>query len=142
MDYPVSGRAPDVVSASVPHGLDGAGNAVPLGQTSLASVTIAAGASLSGAIDLATMRLSGIVVPAAWTTANLTFQASADGATFNDLYDALGGEYTVQVGGPARHLQLPLADFLGLRWLKLRSGTAAAAVNQAGGRTLGLVLIS
>lgn len=142
MDYLISGRSPDVAGAVVPHGLDGSGNAVPVGQTNTLTVTIAGGASLSGAIDLATQRLAGIAMPAAWTAANLTFQASTDGETFNDLYDWLGGEYTVQVGGPARHLQLPLADFLGLRHLRIRSGTAAAPVNQAASRTLTLVLVS
>ena len=141
-DYPVSGRTPDIATAVVPHGLDSGGNAVPMGQTGVGVATIPAGGSLSGAIDLATQRLAGIAIPAAWSAANLTFQASTDGATFNDLYDWLGGEYTVQVGGPARHVQLPLADFLGLRHLKIRSGTAAAPVNQAASRTLTLVLVS
>lgn len=141
-DYPVSGRAPDIAGAVVPHGLDNSGNAVPVGQTGTLTVTIAAGGSLSNAIDLATQRLAGIAIPAAWTAANLTFQASTDGITFNDLYDWLGGEYTVQVGGPARHLQLPLADFLGLRHLKIRSGIAAAPVAQAASRTLTLVVVS
>ena len=43
------------------------------------SVTIASGASLSAATDLGPYRVFAVVMPASWTTANLTFQGSSDG---------------------------------------------------------------
>ncbi|NTU77322.1 MAG: hypothetical protein HGA90_05865, partial [Alphaproteobacteria bacterium] len=49
------------------------------------TATIASGTSLSDAQNLGGLRLFGLVMPAAWTTANLTFQASFDGgATWGD----------------------------------------------------------
>ncbi len=56
-----------------------------------AAATILNGAALSGAVDLKEMRLSAIIMPAAWTAAALTFAVSADGATYYPLYDATGG---------------------------------------------------
>lgn len=105
------------------------------------SVTIANGASLSGAIDCSEGRPARIVIPSAWTTANLTFQTSYDGTTYNDLYDAFGTEYTVTVGGASRGIILPLADFIGVRYLKVRSGTTGTPVTQGADRTLKLVLV-
>jgi hypothetical protein len=39
MDYPVSGKAPNVAEAMVPHTVDGSGNAVPLGGEASATLT-------------------------------------------------------------------------------------------------------
>jgi hypothetical protein len=102
-----------------------------------ASATIANGESLSGAVDLNNARLASIQMPAAWTAANLTFQASADGVTYADLYDNEAVEYTVQAAA-SRVLIVPLVDFLGIRYLKVRSGTSAAAVAQGAERMLAL----
>jgi len=150
MDYPVSNKAPDVAQAVVPHVLDGDGNAVPqspaapqpVGNAELATATatIANGESLSAAVDLGTGRLAGIVMPAAWTAANLTFQTSPDGVTWRDRYDWLGGEVTV-VAAAARSIQVNLADWLGVRFLKVRSGTSGTPVNQGAERVLTLVLV-
>ncbi len=91
---------------------------------------IAAGASLSGGIDLAGKALLRLRMPAAWTTANLTVQTSADNATWNDLYDAVGVEYTIVVAA-SRSVIIPPADFAAMRWVRFRSGTASVAVAQA-----------
>lgn len=114
-----------------------------LGPLSVAvSATILSGQSLSSVIDLSEGRLARIHIPAAWTAANLTFQASSDGASFADLYDAYGAEYSVVVGGAARSIMVPLSDFIGIRYIKVRSGTSAAPVNQAADRTLTLSLVA
>lgn len=107
-----------------------------------AAAGIANGASLSGAIDLGDQRLHRVAMPAAWTAAGLTFQASADGVTFNDLYNE-AGEYalTSTVVAASRSIVVDQAIFYGIRYLKVRSGTAAAAVNQGGARTLTLVTV-
>lgn len=60
-----------------------------------ASIAIANGASLSGGDAMAGSPPMAIQMPAAWTTANLTFQCSADGTTYADVYDKDGAEYTV-----------------------------------------------
>jgi hypothetical protein len=101
--------------------------------------TIASGASLSGAVDLGMYRMFAIIMPASWTTANLTFQVSADGTNYFDLYDDTGTEVmftaaasrVIQNSNPGR--------WLAFRYLKIRSGTSNSAVNQAAGRTITIV---
>lgn len=111
------------------------------GQAELRSAVITNSASLSSALDLGTNRLAQIVIPSSWTTANLTFQTSADGTTYNDLYNAGGTEISVTVGGASRAIVLAPADFISVRYLKVRSGTSGTPVNQGGQRVLTLVLV-
>lgn len=102
---------------------------------------IGAGGSLSEAVDLGGLRLAGIEMPAGWTSAGLSFQAAASGsAALADLYSEAGAEVTVAAAA-GRFIRLEGVVFAGLRWLKLRSGTAATPVNQAAERTLKLVLV-
>ncbi len=97
--------------------------------------TIAADASLSAAVPIGGDLPVNIQMPTGWDAANLTFQSSQDGVTFQDLYDSNGIEVAVQADA-SRNIQLNPADFAGLYWLKIRSGTAAAAVDQTAERTL------
>lgn len=117
-------------------------NPVPVGngQVSTTTATISSGNSLSSGIDLGTARLARIVMPASWTAANLTFQTSPDNSTWSDLYDSYGTEYTVTAAA-SRAIIIPLVDFIGVRYIKVRSGTAGAAVAQGADRTLTLVLV-
>jgi hypothetical protein len=110
------------------------------GQVSTLAVVIASGTSLSGAIDLGMARLARIDMPSGWDAASLTFQASPDGQTCNNLYDSLGVEYAVAAAA-SRAIIVPLVDFMGIRWLKIRSGTSGAPVNQTADRTLTLTLV-
>lgn len=104
------------------------------------TATIASGASLSGAVDLGTGRIVGLILPAAWTTASITFQASADGTNFFDLYDdATQRELASSIVVASRFLALPMADWLGIRAVKLRSGSSGAPVNQGAARAITLV---
>lgn len=106
------------------------------------TVTIASGASLSGGVNISPRgtesSLVEIVMPAAWTAANLTFQTSNDGVTYQDYYNAAGTEITVMAAA-ARNIAIDPADFAGAGWLKVRSGTSVAAVNQAAARTITLI---
>lgn len=104
------------------------------------TTTIASGASLTTAIDLGTKRLAGIIIPASWTTANLTLQASADGTNWFNVYDALGTEYTITAAA-SRAIIVPLTDMIGFRYLKIRSGTSGTPVNQTAARTLTLICV-
>ena len=101
-------------------------------------VTIANGASLSDAIDLGGRKLVAIDMPAAWTAASLTFQASADGTTYDNLYD--GATERAVVVGASYYSALNIGDWVGVKFLKVRSGTAGSPVNQAAARTITLVL--
>lgn len=102
-------------------------------------VTIANGTSLSNAQRFDGTTLVGIVMPSSWTAANLTFQVSHDsGTTWNNLYDQSGNEVTV-TAAVSRFITLDPASFGGLSYIKVRSGPAATAVNQAADRTVVLV---
>jgi hypothetical protein len=102
------------------------------------TATIANGASLSGAVDLAGKGVLRLLMPAAWTAAAITFQTSMDNSTFYNLYKVDGSEYSVTVDA-SRAVVLPPADFAGFAYLKVRSGAAGAAVNQGAERLVTLV---
>lgn len=97
-------------------------------------VVIANGASLSAAVNLNNRILTGIFMPAGWTAAGMSFQVSDDGVTYYDLQtDA--AEYTAAAAA-AQYIGLNNLWFFGARFVKVRSGTAAAAVNQGAARSL------
>jgi len=100
------------------------------------TATIANGASLSGAIDLGGQLLCSIALPSGWTTASITFQASHDNATYRNVYSTDGTELTVTTPAADRHIVLDPANFAGVQFVKIRSGTSGASVNQGGSRDL------
>jgi len=101
-------------------------------------VVIAAGATgLSGALDLKGMTPVAIQMPAAWVAANLTFQVSLDGGvTYANLYDEAGTEIAVTVAASRVVALNTVAKYWSGGWIKIRSGTAALAVDQTASRTL------
>lgn len=110
-------------------------------RTEVGGATIANGASQSSVVDLHAVDLLAIQMPAAWTAANLTFLGSADNVTFDPVKDSGGTEITVTA---AASTYIVLSDVLqpelkGVRYLKIRSGTAGAPVNQGAARTLVLI---
>ena len=104
--------------------------------------TIANGTSLSGSVNLGGLRLFGIVMPAAWTAASVTFQMSVDGgATWSNMFDANGNELCVTVAA-SRFIALDPVNFAATAMIKARSGTAATPVNQGQDSVVTLVLRS
>lgn len=98
-------------------------------------VRIASGESLSTALDIDGALAIAIHMPAAWTTASLTFQASFDGTTYNNVYDDAGNEVTVTAAA-SRAITI-LSNYLTpFRFIKIRSGTSGSAVNQAAARAI------
>ena len=106
----------------------------------IVTASIAAGASLSGVINVSEgFQITGIKMPTAWTAAALTFRACEDAAgTYADVYDVDGVEVTIT----ATHAQAgrwfviqPVVDYMDFRFFKIRSGTSATPVNQAEART-------
>lgn len=95
------------------------------------TVTIGAGASLSEAADLQQLgQLVGIVTAATWDAAKITFQASYDGTNWFTLrYNGI--EYEVASITGTFWEALNPAVFAGVEYVKVRSGTSGAAVNQA-----------
>ena len=136
---PISIAGVDAANVARPILTDSLGQQRVIGPVqAMAAAQIASGASLSTAVDLGDLRLVRIATPAAWTAAVLTFQVSYDGATWADLYDESGNEvsYTLVAG---KSMRLPITDWLGVRHVKLRSGTSAAPVNQGAARSFVLV---
>lgn len=108
----------------------------------IGTVTIANGTALSGAVNLSDKVLSAIIIPSAWTTAALTFQASDDqGVTWYNLYDSSGNEITIASGNvnTSSRISLDPSDYASVDFIKVRSGTQGSPVNQGAARVLTLV---
>ncbi len=103
------------------------------------TVTIANGASLSDAAAPGNGKVVGIQLPT-FTSASLTFQGSFDGVTFANLRNADGTTET-SVGATVGDLTiLAPAALEACAFIKVRSGTAAAPVNQGAARTIQLIV--
>ena len=100
---------------------------------------ISAGTSLSELVYLKDHALSAIIIPAIWTTAAITLQASIDGSSFFNVYTAAGTEYTVASTTANRYILIPASDLPAVRYLYIRSGTSGAPVNQASTTTLTVI---
>jgi len=104
------------------------------------AATIAATASLSGAIALSSAFPVGLLVPTGWTTANVTFQGSIDGGTtYSSARTSGGSEVTVNVTTAGDIYSLNPLDFAAYTHLKIRSGIAATPVTQAASISLSFV---
>lgn len=106
----------------------------------ITTATIAINTSLSAAVDLgAGQSLVGIQIPAAWTTAPISLQVSADNVTYTPLYNSDGA--LVQQAAPAvsSGYNFPAAEMVGWRYVKIQSGVPGTLVNQTAARTIGLV---
>lgn len=107
----------------------------------LTTAVIAINTSLSAAgVDLGEgQSLVGIQIPAAWTTAPISLQVSADDVTYTPLYNSDGA--LVQQASPAvsSGYSLPAAEMVGWRYVKIQSGVPGTLVNQTAARTIGLV---
>jgi hypothetical protein len=102
--------------------------------------SIANGQSLSNAIDLKENGLCGLYMPAAWDAADLTLVgATSLSGTYQNVNDKDGTEMLIKAAA-SRFILLNPADFAGLRFLKLRSGTSGAAVAQTAARTISPML--
>jgi hypothetical protein len=105
------------------------------------TATIANGASVSGAVDLLGTSLLSFIAPAAWTTAALQIEVSADNSNWatvvNDQYGSATGQYSAITAGAA--YAVDTVALLGYRYIRLRSGSAASPVNQGADRTFTLI---
>lgn len=111
-------------------------------QRLVLTTTISIGENLSTPVNLGTGLLVGLIVPANWTNAPITFQTSADGTTFTDLFDgsterALAADSIV----PGRTIALPYSDWFQSVALRIRSGATDNPVNQSAARTIQLVVV-
>ena len=104
----------------------------PVGQTTVLPLAIASGSMQSSPIDLGAFTLAGINFPAAFTGTTVTFLTSTSVAgPWVQVYNAAGPvSYTVAQN---RYYSINMADFQGVRYLEVVSGSAEAAA-----RTLNL----
>lgn len=109
------------------------------GDLASLDVTIANGQSVSPAAAIGGYHVVGILMPAAWTAAALSFQGSLDDVTFRPLFDRYGTEVSFTVAA-SRLLIVSPTDLGTLKSLKLQSGTSTAAVPQGQAATLTLLL--
>jgi hypothetical protein len=110
-------------------------------NTNTQTVTVAAGASLSGAsTKISGQRLVGVMTASTWDAAKLTFQVSSDGTNYADLYSETA-EYEVASVTGAAAVALDPAKFVGWDYVKVRSGTSGAATNQADATIVTLVFM-
>jgi len=105
----------------------------------IVEATIDNGTSLSPAVYLAGEVLVGIRMPAAWTAASITFQASMDDVTYLNVYLSTAATELAITVAVDRHIWLVPWDNASYRWLKVRSGAAGAPVNQLAERTIELI---
>jgi len=88
--------------------------------------TIANAGQTSTEIDLGTVTVCGIELPAPFTGTSLTFQVSRNsGGTYKTMMVS-GTTYTETVAQD-RFISLDPSIFAGVRWLKVVSGSAEAA---------------
>jgi hypothetical protein len=105
------------------------------------TVTIGAGASLSGASTKRNgYRLLAVCTAATWDAAKITFQVSNDGTTYYVLKPE-GVEYECAAVTGAAAVAINPQHFLAWDYVKIQSGTSAAAVNQADATVVTLVMM-
>ena len=104
------------------------------------TVTIGAGASLSSAsTKYPGYRLVGVVTASTWDAAKMTFMVSNDGTNFFDLLDTTGTEYELAAITAAKAAAVDGALLIPWDYVKVRSGTSAAATNQVDATIVTLV---
>lgn len=103
------------------------------------TVTIASGTAQSTPVELWNNTLTAIHV-GDWTAADITLLAAVEPkGPFVPVHDAAGDELVVTAAAN-RMIALDPTATRGARYLKLRSGTTAAPVNQGADRALRLML--
>jgi hypothetical protein len=106
-------------------------------QTNL-TATIPRDGSLSNVLDCSIGKPVFIYMPAAWTPATLSFQISADGATFTDLFTREGQELSFNVLGATAVRIDP--KWSAMTFVRLRSGSREKAIPQAAVRDIVITL--
>ena len=102
------------------------------------TATITSGQSISPEVALGQKTLVGIIMPAGWDAAGLTFQATPDDQNFFELFDSSGSAVALTAAA-GQFIQIDPAKWRGVTGLKLRSGTSGSPVNQTAARTITLV---
>ncbi|MCJ7751820.1 MAG: hypothetical protein MUQ65_12120 [Armatimonadetes bacterium] len=108
-------------------------------ETAHHTTIISAGASLSAAVRIPNgHELAAIIMPAVWTAAGITFQASYRSGSYANAFDAAGDELTLVVVA-THYVPMPKQSLHGAVFVKVRSGTSGVPVNQVAACTVTLL---
>ena len=102
-------------------------------------VVIASGGSASEVVPVGTGELVGVTIPAAWDTADITFQTAISPAgTFRAIQDSDGDLVRLDNPVAGRYITVAPDGVKGIAYIKLISTNAAsdAAATQSADRTL------
>jgi len=103
--------------------------------------SIAAGESLSDAVDCTGGCLARITMPPSWTRAPLTFEFSTDGVFFNPMFGIDGFEVTIQTIAPGSGVIIPSDIGRAIGFLKVRSGTRGNPIPQESARAFAVAIV-
>lgn len=95
------------------------------------TATIAAGGSLSDAVNFQGCTPARMSISTMASSAVLTFQASMGGTVFRERVDFYNSPVTFPATTGNLSVDFEPSQWFAMQWLKVRSGTAASAVTQA-----------
>lgn len=108
----------------------------------LQTATIAINTALSAEVLLGEKTLVGIVMPAGWDAASITFQGTVDDTNFGNLFNDAGTEVTITTPAATQQIMFRqdlVAILRGVTGIKIRSGTNGTPVNQTAARAITLI---
>ena len=104
----------------------------------VATATITSGASLSDAVYCGDGVPEALVLPVI-DAAAITFQGSADGVTYVDVYDV--GASEVSIASSSGSIGVPAPEEVkGYAYIKVRTGTSATPVAQTAQREIQVII--
>ena len=101
---------------------------------------IEAGESLSAPMDVSMGELVRITMPPEWNNAELTFQFSSDGVTFNDMFHLNGFEVEISKVVPDVAVIIPAHVGRAIGYIKFRSGSRAKPIPQEATRNFRMTI--
>ena len=110
-------------------------------QRELVTGTIASAGTQSSAINTGPHRIAGLIMPAGWDAANITFQMTPDGTNWYDVYNDAATPAIMTLTGP---VAAKYYAFMTVWWALEALGTVrlvASAAQNGGARILTLVLV-
>ncbi len=88
---------------------------------------VSADDDLTLSADLQDWCIVGVIMPAAWTAADITIEGSHDDTTFNTITSQTGTTYTLTVSA-SKYVHLNISDTFNFpRYIKLASSTGQAS---------------
>jgi len=108
--------------------------------------SIAAGQSISNAVNTGGNYVVGLIMPAVWTQARMTVSVSTDNVAYNDMFvfnaeSTTASEFEFNVV-PNAVVSVDSDRFLMARYIKLRSGTRDAPIIQPALRLFYIITVN